>query len=62
MNTLSLTTKLQEPQLPDAKTAAEVLEDIWFDEAPQSQGPRSSAPPVSVGGFLGDELADSWLR
>ena len=60
MNTLSLTSKVQEPLVTAA--TADVLEEVWFDEAPQSQGPRSSVPPVSVGEFLGDELADSWLR
>jgi len=40
------------------------LEEPWFDEpAPGSQR-RSSAPPpvVHVGEFLGDPLADAWLR
>lgn len=40
------------------------LEEPWFDEpAPSTR--RSSAPPssaVRVGEFLGDPLADAWLR
>lgn len=38
------------------------LDEAWFDEAPQSQRRSSTPPPVKVGEFLGDELADSWLR
>jgi len=43
------------------------LEEAWFDEVPASQRSRTSSPPppsvnVKVGEFLGDELADSWLR
>jgi hypothetical protein len=44
---------------------AEKLDEPWFDEAPASTR-RSSAPPSSgtirVGEFLGDPLADAWLR
>jgi hypothetical protein len=43
------------------------LDEAWFDEPPLSERlqRRSSTPPppsVKVGEFLGDELADSWLR
>jgi hypothetical protein len=40
------------------------LDEAWFDEPPPSQRRSSSPPPpsVKVGEFLGDELADSWLR
>lgn len=65
MNTTSLTsTPSLEPQTAEAAPgvlAPEALEQVWFDEAPRSS--RSSAPPpVSVGEFLGDPLADAWLR
>jgi hypothetical protein len=47
-----------------ATLASRQLEEPWFDEpAPSSR--RSSAPPssaVRVGEFLGDPLADAWLR
>lgn len=65
MNTVSLTSKPSlESQTVEAAPlgrTAEGLEEVWFDESPRSS-PRSSAPPVSVGEFLGDPLADSWLR
>ena len=40
------------------------LDEAWFDEPPPSQRRSSTPPPpsVKVGEFLGDELADSWLR
>ena len=38
------------------------FEEPWFDEAPPSSQKRTSAPPVSVGEFLGDPVADGWLR
>ncbi len=37
----------------------------WFAEEPPPSSRRPSTPPppsVKVGEFLGDELADSWLR
>lgn len=39
-------------------------EETWFSEAPPSSMRRSSVPPPveSVGEFLGDPLADAWLR
>lgn len=40
------------------------LDDAWFD-APPPSGRRSSVPPPpveAVGDFLGDPLADAWLR
>jgi hypothetical protein len=48
---------------PVGITEADIAE-AWFDAAPASAR-RSSVPPppVSVvGEFLGDPLADSWLR
>lgn len=40
------------------------LGEAWFDAAPASARRPSSTPPPAavVGEFLGDELADSWLR
>lgn len=40
------------------------LGEAWFDAAPASARRPSSPPPPAavVGEFLGDELADSWLR
>jgi hypothetical protein len=40
------------------------LAEAWFD-APPASSRRSSVPPPpvsAVGEFLGDPLADSWLR
>lgn len=46
--------------------APEHVENAWFDAAKVNLGTRrSSLPPApveKVGEFLGDELADSWLR
>ncbi|HSO40203.1 MAG TPA: hypothetical protein VLT33_47075 [Labilithrix sp.] len=48
------------PGVP-APTDAELAE-AWFDATPASAR-RPSVPPTSVvGEFLGDELADGWLR
>jgi len=33
----------------------------WFEAAPTSRR-SSTPPPVTVGEFLGDPLADAWLR
>lgn len=47
------------PALTDAELA-----QAWFD-APPASTRRSSVPPPpvsAVGEFLGDELADAWLR
>ncbi|HVH43059.1 MAG TPA: hypothetical protein VM925_11980 [Labilithrix sp.] len=61
MNSLSLTSKSKDVRA--AEPAKELLEEPWFDEAPPSTQRRASAPPtVQVGEFLGDPLADSWLR
>ena len=58
------------PQPPPAEVARDAaqegaaLEDAWFD-APPPCGRRSSVPPPPVepvGEFLGDPLADAWLR
>jgi hypothetical protein len=48
---------------PRAATEAELAE-AWFDAPPAStRRPSAPPPPVSaVGEFLGDPLADSWLR
>ena len=44
----------------------EALPESWFDSAPRlSTVPparMSTAPVEMVGEFLGDELADAWLR
>ena len=41
----------------------EQLQEPWFDEPPISVGRRTtSEPPVSVGEFIGDAVADAWLR
>jgi hypothetical protein len=50
------------PQPP--QSASDVAAEAWFDAAPASaRRPSSTPPPVAVvGEFLGDELADSWLR
>ena len=48
---------------PHMATEAELAE-AWFD-APPSSSRRPSAPPApvsAVGEFLGDPLADAWLR
>ena len=39
----------------------QVLNEAWF-EAPSSRRTPSTIPPVRVGEFLGDPLADAWLR
>lgn len=51
------------PAPPPSATDVELAE-AWFDAAPASARRPSSPPPPSavVGEFLGDELADSWLR
>lgn len=48
---------------PHAATEAELAE-AWFDAPPaSSRRPSAPPPPVSaVGEFLGDPLADAWLR
>ena len=58
-----VTTALEKNTLAPAATDAELAE-AWF-EAPPSSSRRPSAPPppVSVvGEFIGDPLADGWLR
>lgn len=54
------TRDLSTPSLPNV--APELLEQAWFD-APRSVR-RASTPKAeeTVGEFLGDELADAWLR
>ena len=45
-----------------APPGVEALEQAWFD---QPKNPRGSAPPQAaekLGDFLGDPLADHWLR
>ena len=48
-----------EPALTEAELA-----EAWFDAPPPSTRRSSTPPPPvsAVGEFLGDELADSWLR
>ena len=48
---------------PPAPSDAQLAE-AWFDAAPPStRRPSVPPPPVSVvGEFIGDELADAWLR
>jgi hypothetical protein len=47
---------------PKVATDAELAE-AWFDAPPSSTRRSSAPPPVSaVGEFLGDPLADAWLR
>ena len=66
MNTAhSATQVMQAVVMPLAEE--EALPESWFDSAPRlSSAPParlSSVPPVEmVGEFLGDELADAWLR
>jgi hypothetical protein len=59
----TVTTNHAEQLLP---VAPEQIENAWFDAAKAGVGTRRSslppAPPEKVGEFLGDELADSWLR
>jgi hypothetical protein len=63
MNSLSLTTKAPNGRTQDPEQPVPGLEEAWFDEVPPTSTRRSSTPPpVSVGEFLGDPLADSWLR
>lgn len=47
------------PALTDAE-----LSEAWFEASPPSSRRLSATPPPvsAVGEFLGDELADSWLR
>ncbi len=44
--------------------SADVVPASWFEPRRSSLPPRrSSLPaPVAVGEFLGDDLADAWLR
>ncbi len=47
---------------PGSAHGPDAVEQAWFDE-PRNR--RSSAPPPpveKVGEFLGDPLADNWLR
>lgn len=47
---------------PPAPSDAQ-LASAWFDEPPPSTRRPSTVPPPSVvGEFLGDEVADGWLR
>lgn len=49
--------------LPSAAALVEQLEEPWFSEPTPSSRRTSAAPPVvHVGEFLGDPLADAWLR
>ncbi|MDB4939363.1 MAG: hypothetical protein JWP87_6335 [Labilithrix sp.] len=47
---------------PEGITEADIAE-AWFEASPPSSRRSSTPPPVSaVGEFLGDPLADAWLR
>jgi len=61
MNTTSLPLEASERR-DIAVLAAEGsdLEAAFFAEP--ARVTRSSFPPVAIGDFLGDELADAWLR
>jgi hypothetical protein len=39
----------------------EIIEEVWFEER-KTTTKRPSTPPEPVGEFLGDPLADAWLR
>jgi hypothetical protein len=61
MNSFILTSKSKDVRAAGA--GDEPLETSWFDEAPpSSQRSPSATPVVQVGEFLGDPLADAWLR
>jgi hypothetical protein len=63
MNSFSLTDRSKEIRSAAARIAEQQLEEPWFDEPPPSSQIRSTIPPVvHVGEFLGDPLADAWLR
>ena len=52
------------PAPPPVPSETELAE-AWFDAAPASSRRPSSVPPPpvsAVGEFLGDPLADAWLR
>lgn len=48
--------------VPPAPPSDAQLAEAWFDAPPPSSRRASVPPPSQVGEFLGDELADSWLR
>jgi hypothetical protein len=53
-----------EKNLPPVPQSDPSLE-MWFEAEPPPSSRRPSTPPppsVKVGEFLGDELADGWLR
>jgi hypothetical protein len=60
-----MTHPVQLESMPTAPPSTpEPLEQAWF-EAPRSRRPTSSPPPApteKLGDFLGDPLADRWLR
>mgnify|MGYP001310505858 CR=1 FL=1 len=66
MNTSSAITDSSRDVHAVVALLAEQREEAWFDEAPASTRRPSSIPPASgvirIGEFLGDPLADAWLR
>jgi hypothetical protein len=50
--------------LPAASPVTEAeLAEAWFEASPPSSHRSSTPPPLSaVGEFLGDPVADAWLR
>jgi hypothetical protein len=51
------------PSLDESAPENEI-EEVWFDAPASSRTKRPSTnpPPEPVGEFLGDPLADAWLR
>ena len=62
MNTTHSTAATQVMQTVAMPAPEEALPESWFDSAPR----LSTVPPARMstipGEFLGDELADAWLR
>lgn len=59
------TTHADERAAPPPVPSETELAEAWFDAAPASSRRTSSVPPPpvsAVGEFLGDPLADAWLR
>jgi hypothetical protein len=51
--------------VPPPAPSGLALEQAWFDSPPSSRRISTvppSAPVEKLGEFLGDELADAWLR
>jgi hypothetical protein len=60
------TAHADERMAPPAVPSEAELAEAWFDAPPASSRRPSSVPPPppvsAVGEFLGDPLADAWLR